>query len=155
MATRMKFKIEDRDKGFKKLLRRLVPRAPSVTVGVYGDGKKYPDGTSLLEVATIHEFGAPAANIPKRSFLIDTANKNERKISRNLALSAERVASGKATHHQALALFGVWFEGVVKARIAAGISPANKPLTIKRKGSSKPLIDTGQLRNSITHEVNG
>ncbi|WP_252715295.1 hypothetical protein [Acinetobacter junii] len=28
-----------------------------------------------------------------------------------------------------------------------------KAKTIKRKGSSKPLIDTGQLRQSITYKV--
>lgn len=30
---------------------------------------------------------------------------------------------------------------------------ANSPLTIERKGSSKPLIDKGDLRRSITYEV--
>jgi hypothetical protein len=43
--------------------------------------------------------------------------------------------------------------GVIKQRIANGIAPPNSPYTIARKGSSKPLIDTGQLRNSITYQV--
>lgn len=30
---------------------------------------------------------------------------------------------------------------------------SNSPATIKKKGSSKPLIDTGRLRGSITYEV--
>ena len=32
---------------------------------------------------------------------------------------------------------------------------ANSPVTIKQKGSSKPLIDTGYLRHRITFEVEG
>lgn len=31
----------------------------------------------------------------------------------------------------------------------------NSPVTIRRKGSSKPLIDTAQLRKSVTYEVTG
>ena len=31
--------------------------------------------------------------------------------------------------------------------------PPNAPRTIARKGSANPLIDTGHLRQSITHEV--
>ena len=32
-------------------------------------------------------------------------------------------------------------------------SPPNKPSTVKNKGSSNPLIDTGLLRQSITYQV--
>ena len=32
-------------------------------------------------------------------------------------------------------------------------SPANHGFTVAQKGSSNPLVDTGQLINSITYEV--
>jgi hypothetical protein len=32
-------------------------------------------------------------------------------------------------------------------------SPANAPSTIKKKGSSHPLIDTGEMRSKITSKV--
>ena len=32
-------------------------------------------------------------------------------------------------------------------------SPANSPITIEAKGSSKPLIDTGFLRANVTFKV--
>jgi hypothetical protein len=39
--------------------------------------------------------------------------------------------------------------------INAGIEPGLNERTIERKGSSKPLIDTGRLKGSITHEIRG
>lgn len=54
-----------------------------------------------------------------------------------------------------LKLAGAFLEGKIKELFTKTPSewPPLKPETIKRKGSSKPLIDTGRLRNSITHKV--
>jgi len=58
---------------------------------------------------------------------------------------------------QILRLAGVFLEGKIKETIQRGRSewPPLKPATIKRKKSSKPLIDTGKLLNSITSKVEG
>ncbi len=50
---------------------------------------------------------------------------------------------------------GAFLEGAIKQTITEGRSewPPLKPETIRRKKSSRPLIDTGKLRNSITHKV--
>jgi|Deesub1362B_J571_1020462.scaffolds.fasta_scaffold00499_29 phage gpG-like protein len=50
---------------------------------------------------------------------------------------------------------GAFLEGAVKEKITQGDPswPPLRPETVKRKGSSKPLIDTGKLRTSITHKV--
>lgn len=54
-----------------------------------------------------------------------------------------------------LRLAGAFLEGRVKETIQRGRPdwPPLKPSTVKRKGSDKPLIDTGKLLNSITHKV--
>ena len=56
-----------------------------------------------------------------------------------------------------LRLAGRFLEGKIKELFIKTPSewPSLKPETIKRKGSSKPLIDTGRLSNSITHKVEG
>lgn len=49
-------------------------------------------------------------------------------------------------------------EGVSKDMVQTindGIEPALKEATIKRKKSSKPLLDTGRLKGAITHEIRG
>lgn len=56
-----------------------------------------------------------------------------------------------------LRIAGAFLEGKIKEKITYSDPdwPPLKPETVKRKGSSKPLIDTGKLRNSITHKVEG
>ena len=58
---------------------------------------------------------------------------------------------------QILRVAGAFLEGRIKEKITEGDPdwPPLRPETIKRKGSSKPLIDTGKLRASITHKVEG
>jgi len=41
----------------------------------------------------------------------------------------------------------------LSAAISGGRLPNNEPETIKRKGSAKPLIETGQLRSSFFYRV--
>lgn len=55
----------------------------------------------------------------------------------------------------ALDRFGLWAVGEIQQRIADGIPPPNAQSTVDRKGSSTPLIETGQLRASIKHKVSG
>ncbi|WP_290597045.1 MULTISPECIES: HK97-gp10 family putative phage morphogenesis protein [unclassified Archaeoglobus] len=56
-----------------------------------------------------------------------------------------------------LSLVGAFLEDQIKKTISHGRAewPPLSPETIKRKGSSKPLLDTGHLRDSITHKVEG
>ena len=48
---------------------------------------------------------------------------------------------------------GVQIVAWIKETIVAGLEPPNVPATIARKKSSKPLVDHGQLLNSIHFEV--
>jgi len=59
--------------------------------------------------------------------------------------------------NEILRIVGAFLEGQIKQTITRGRAewPPLSPETIKRKGSSKPLIDTGKLRNSVTHKVEG
>ncbi|MEM8168046.1 hypothetical protein Q4R38_18910, partial [Morganella morganii] len=54
---------------------------------------------------------------------------------------------------RAFAIVGEKLSGEVKRKIQSGINPELDPKTVARKGSSKPLIDTGNLLQSITYEV--
>jgi phage gpG-like protein len=113
--------------------------------------------TTLAELAAIHEFGAPRANIPARSFLLRTFSEDPGRgaLMREMARLGRAVASGKIDIWQSFERLGTWGVATVKNRIKAHIPPPNSPDTIKHKGSSTPLVDTGQLINSITYEVKG
>ena len=59
----------------------------------------------------------------------------------------------KAGIQQAAARVGNYGASQVKRGIVNGNFTPNSPLTIARKGSSKPLIDKGDLVGSITYQV--
>ena len=147
-----KMQVTDTDKGMQALLKQLGARMPVSVVGIIGDGSTRDDegAPTNQQVGTWHEFGT--GKIPKRSFIRDTFDINRADFNKRLKKVAAVVLDG-ADPRLKMARFGLYAEGVIKKRIAAGIPPALADVTIKRKGSSKPLIHTGQLRNSIASEV--
>jgi hypothetical protein len=45
--------------------------------------------------------------------------------------------------------------GDIQHEITVLRHPPNAPATIRAKGSSKPLIDTGEMRQSVTYQIRG
>jgi phage gpG-like protein len=125
----------------------------TIKVGVQGREASEPKangGGTVVEIATIHEFGL--GNNPRRSFIADGYDESIDEAKRRLKKAGIRIADGANPIVEA-ERFGLWAAGEYQERMARGIPPALKPATIARKGSDKPLIDTGQLRSSITHKV--
>jgi phage gpG-like protein len=146
--------VIDRDRGWNDLLRQArKSRRAHVAVGILARNDGRDDGSSNVEIGTIHEYGAPEAGIPERSFIRATIDANETVYRRLIRHLGDKLAAGSLTATEALGLFGARVVADIKRRIQAGIAPALKPATIRRKKSSKPLIDTAQLVNSITYEV--
>lgn len=110
---------------------------------------------SMVELAAIHEFGSPAAGIKARSFI--GATFKQKGIMAEKAVLSRKIASGilnkKIDIEQGLEILGAWGAARVKKRIEQGIRPKNRPATIAKKGSSKPLVDTGRLINAVTYKV--
>jgi phage gpG-like protein len=50
---------------------------------------------------------------------------------------------------------GEYIAGKMVDKISSGLSPGLKPATIAAKGSSTPLIDTGELISQVTHKMEG
>lgn len=148
------------DHGAAKLRAQLEKLSKTrVKVGVLDDAPKRTAASkkgeklTLLEVAAVHEFGAPDAGIPQRSFIRATVDLRASEIAADQETIAAGVLAGKITPEQGAEMLGARVQGMIQTRIAEGISPPLKPATIARKKSSKPLVDTGQLRSSITYRV--
>lgn len=142
------------DHGYKALTRRVFgDQALPMAVGVFeaNGSKTYEDGMTVLEVATIHEFGT--STIPERSFIRAYFDENQTRIRKMMTALMGSVIEGKRTKEQVLEILGQKLVGEIQARIAARIPPPLAPETVRRKGSDVPLIDTGQLRSSITYKV--
>lgn len=103
------------------------------------------------QVAMAMEFGT--STIPERSFLRSTAAETRPLMRALMGRLQARMAKGELTVRQALSQAGAYQVGKIKQKISSGVPPPNKPATIARKGSSTPLIDTGEMRATVNYEV--
>lgn len=148
--------VRVRDNGAARLRAALRARAASaVEVGVLGAdaAKAYDEGDEPITVADVARWAEFGLGQPRRSWLKDTIEIKRAELLERMRAEAQAVARGERTKPEALTRIGLWIEGEIKQRIANGIDPPNAETTIERKGSSTPLIDTGQLRSSITHRL--
>ncbi len=150
--------VKDDRRRWDRLRRALKDKDSAVEVGVRGDGnERQGGGPSNVGLATIHEFGITIEStgvvIPQRSFIRSTMDDNKRKYQNLLKRFGAKVVAMDLKVDQAMDLVGLQVAADMRAKIRNGIPPANADATIVRKGSSKPLIDTGQLLGSITHKV--
>jgi len=143
-----------------KSLHALTGR--EVLVGIPSTETDRKDKGDPMDNATlgyIHEFGAPAAGIPARPFLIPGVEEGRDAINKQLRAATEAGVTGNVNEvDRRLHAAGLVAQNAVRARINSGIEPELSPLTIaarKRRGrkGDKPLIDTGQLRNAITYVI--
>lgn len=158
--------IKEVDKGYNRLkqtLSKLNRGQNSVDVGLFGEGKvketaksskaKSITAPELVIIGATHEFGSPQKNIPERSYLRATLQEHKDEVT---ALFSQRVPELLLKGEDVkkfLDKIGVWFTGLVQKKIVTGPFKKLKQKTIDAKGSSKPLIDTGRLRQSITYRV--
>lgn len=151
----MAAKVTVRDRGASALITRLRAQnanVRAVQVGIIGSdaAKEESDGITVGMVAEWAEFGIGQ---PMRSWLRGWVDENQSDIRDRIRAEAQRIRSGSTTRAEALARIGVWAAGQIQVRIARGIEPPNAQSTIDKKGSSTPLIDTGQLRSSVSSRL--
>jgi hypothetical protein len=151
---------QDLDLSKIKELKKKVGKAANrkARVGV-PDNEKEKDGASIAKIAFAHEFGSPKRGIPERSFLRGALNssKNQHELANLNEANLKRVLDGDMTIDTALGQMGLMAASQVQKYITNPEKPFKplKPATIKRKKSTKPLIDTGNLRQSISWVLEG
>lgn len=115
-------------------------------VGIF-ESAKYDDGTPVAQVAFWQEFGT--AKIPMRPFIRNAIAKNTQKWGD----SVKTALISTNDSEKSLKMLGEIMRGDIVLSLTNLNTPPNAPATIKQKGSSNPLIDTGLLRNSISWEL--
>lgn len=140
--------IREVDRGWKALLRQINAVQvvkPQVEVGVFDPRR--------AEIAVWNEFGT--SRIPARPFLRTSQDKHAGKYVRML-VDAARAGIGSPAgfdHARTMRKLGAVMVGDVQKTIADGVPPPNADSTIAKKGSSKPLIDTGLMRSLVDYRV--
>ncbi len=128
---------------------KLMSNASSVKVGFLAESK-YQDGKPVAMIAAIQDYGAPSVGIPPRPFFRNmvAAKKEE--------WPAAIAALLKANGYDALRTLqqtGEAISGQLRQSIVDTNEPPLAESTIRRKGFSKPLVDTGHMLNSVSYEV--
>ena len=128
-----------------------------VSVGFFSKAR-YPDkkNTPVTNVAAWNEYGTEDKNgqqlIPPRPFFkkgLRTAEPDVRDITSKVnpkALAMTHVAANR---------LGAVVQGHIQTSIRVLRYPKNADSTIRRKGSSNPLIDTGFMRRAVSYEIDG
>lgn len=145
------------------------------------DGKP-AEPITMVKLAVVHEFGSPEEGIPERSFIRSSFDEHRGEYLQLLESGVKAVLEDRKTARQVLAIAGLKMVADIKNGITRGlgIPPPNSPATIAKKlakgqwnidaqhkktgrpkeelvaeaaGQVRPLVDSGQLLNSITHEV--
>lgn len=151
--------VADKDHGWSALAKRLETLGDAhVIVGVLGAkaSQSHGAGVTNLDVAMWNEFGTRDGHVPERSFIRATIDIYQAQLQRMAAKLGQGVVLGAFTAGQALELLGEHTIGLMKERINAHIPPPNAASTIRRKGSSTPLIaQTGQVKNSLSYKLGG
>ncbi|MDP9572673.1 UNVERIFIED_ORG: hypothetical protein J2W66_003166 [Agrobacterium larrymoorei] len=121
----------------------------------------FPAGEADQDVinhAIWNNFGTQ--HIPERPFMQNAMRDNRASYKAAMKTSAstimEQVALGKRPadeKRKALKRLGIKAQGDIQAEITSLRSPPNAPSTIRQKGSSNPLIDTGEMRNAVAFKI--
>lgn len=146
-----------KDMGMKDVEERFRALSKgSVVVGYPGDGPMHEGGEmTVAALAIVHEYGVPDQNIPSRPFMRKTWEGNKGDTKKKAQLAFGSVIRGRWTPREALSRMGLDYEDKIRATIDNGNFKPLKPATVAAKGSSKPLIDTGDLRRRVTSKVVG
>ena len=148
--ARVSVKVQRR--GGKKLQRLLREAGKGGVSGVkvgFFSTAKYQDGTPVAAVAAWNEFGTET--IPERPFFRNALAESERGVSNILAKGID--TKKMVVDEQLAGRAGAYVQGKIRDSITTLKEPPNAPETVRRKGSSDPLLDTGTLRNSVDWEV--
>lgn len=134
-------------KKFKKMLEELT--GLQVRIG-FQQGEAYEDGVDMCDIAAWNEFKTERS--PSRPFLRNSIDENESKINSFLQSKKNDFIRGQSAE-QILKEIGLFQKDLIQEKITEGSFTPNADSTIKKKGSDKPLIDTGRMRQSVNYVI--
>ncbi len=119
-----------------------------VTIGIHEDaGQHESDNITNAQLGAIQEFGTE--HIPARPWLNPGVQSGNAEYIQMITEAIKNQSPLKSVLEQV----GVVAVGKAQLYMTQLKTPPNAASTIKRKGSSNPLIDTGALRQSVSFKV--
>ncbi len=152
MAARVIDVLTPAGRQFERILQELADK--EVAVGFQHGDATEEDGTDICDIAAWNELGTEHGSwiIPPRPFLRKSVDENEDKINEFIDHKASELMNG-ASAEQTLKDIGIFQKDLIQDKIEEGDFTPNAESTIRKKGSSKPLIDTGRMRQSVNYWI--
>lgn len=94
-----------------------------------------------------------AVTIPPRPFIKNAWDENESKYKKMIVEGLSDICNGKITARKLLDKLGTVCVADIRNSAIKLKNPANAPLTIANKGSSNPLVDTGEMIRKATYKI--
>lgn len=144
-------KVEIRRKGDARPILERISKAifgpTQVKVG-FPAGKA---GGDIVARAVYNEFGT-SRGIPERPFIRNAMKAGRDEFKAQVTADAKSILNGNMDMEQALSRLGISGQGKIQKEMP-NTPPPNHPDTIKQKGSSTTLVDSGQLRAAVTWAI--
>lgn len=125
------------------------------------DTARYEDGTPIAGVAVVQDQGSVKKGIPPRPFFSVSLNKGKENYASVIRRGLKAVISGELSVENVLEQVGEASKGDIQKGIIDIESPALNENTLRARdrrhysgvGSSKPLVDSGQMLQAVTYKV--
>lgn len=148
MSAKVKDKMTPEGIRFQRMLKEIADK--EVRIGFQHGKATEEDGTDVCDVAAWNEFGT--VNMPSRPFLRKSVDENEGKINSFLQSKMKDLVRGVSAE-QVLKEIGIFQKDLIQEKITEGSFAPNAESTVRQKGSSKPLIDSGRMRQSVNYVI--
>lgn len=153
--------VVDTDLGYNSIMKEIESMSETfLLIGIQEsakttsqskNGRRQKPGDSVATYAAKNEFGT--REIPQRSFMRTAFDENINSIENAVEIQYGKVIDGTISLNEALGVLGLGISDLIKKKIRSIHFPPNSKSTIERKGSSKPLIDFGQMIASVTWAI--
>lgn len=144
--------VDVQTKGNAKAMLERVLR----TAGKGGKVKVgFPAGAApgdLIAIATYNHEGT-SRGIPPRPFITQAFFKGRGELRSFMRAEAKAILTGRITPAQSLPRLGLMGQKMIQKQILSNMAPANAPSTIRQKGSSRTLVDSGRMAQSVTWAI--
>lgn len=115
--------------------------------------------SDVISRAIWNNFGT-SRGIPERPFMQNAMRDNRAGYRDGMKAGARTIIKAAASGEDpakamrsVLAKLGIKAQGDIQSEITSLQTPPNAASTIRQKGSSNPLIDTGEMRGAVSFKV--
>lgn len=143
-----------------------------IKIGIFG-----ADNSKILMIATVNEFGCnititpkmrkwlhanglhvkdstQTINIPERSYIRRTFTERKTEIDNQIRQGLDELFTFTIDIETFLNRVGIQLQGLTRETLTDVTNPPDHPFTLeKKKPKANPLINTGQLRQSIVYKI--